>query len=305
MKKARAEGLSRSILDRLKAKAVEGRQSFSEVLELYAAERFLYRLSKSRYRNRFVLKGALLLRHWIGMEARPTRDIDLSGFGQIETMEAKRILRELWRLQVVDDGIELDPSSLEVRPIRPESPVAGLRANFVAYIGKVRLRYQIDIGLNDAVIPSATDMALDSILGLPVMPIKAVTPYTIVAEKIEAMVVLGSANSRMKDYFDLCAVSRNLAFDGMVLKEAVRATFHKRRTPFPDGVPDGLSESFADEPANSLRWKTFINRQWPGEKRIDLIGVIRELCVFVLPILQAAGADMDFLMNWPPGGPWQ
>lgn len=305
MSRIRAEGVSRSILDRLKAKAVERRQSFSEILELYAIERFLYRLSKSRYRDRILLKGALLLRYWIGGEARPTRDIDLSASGQVDIPEARRMLQDLWLLQVVDDGIAFDPTSLEVRPNRPESPVAGLRANFAAHIGNVQLRYQVDIGLDDAVVPSAAEMAPDSILGLPVMLIKSVTPYTAVAEKTETLVVLGSANSRMKDYYDLCMLSRNLAFDGKILKEAILATFHKRRTLFPDRVPDGLSEMFANDPANNLRWNTFMKRQLIGQSTEGLISTIRELKGFVLPVLQAAGAESAFLKTWPPGGPWQ
>lgn len=299
------EGLTRSVLDRLKLRAVERQHAFSEILELYAIERFLYRLGCSPYRDRYFLKGALLLRYWIGADARPTRDIDLMASGRPDIPDVRVFLEDLFRLKVEDDGIAFDTETIEIQRIRPESRVAGIRAKFTGHIGKVRLRYQIDVGLGDVVFPSPKDLMPEAILDFPVTGIKAVTPYTAVAEKLEAMIVLGAANSRMKDYCDLMILSQKLEFEGDILKDAVRATFRRRATPLPEGDPEGLSAAFTEETVNTKRWTAFITKGMLPEGKPDLAHVIQEIKRFALPVLDAAREDATFSKRWPPGGPWR
>ena len=305
MSRTRPEGLTRSVLDRLKLRAIERRRAFSEILELYAIERFLYRLGRSHYRDRYFLKGALLLRYWIGADARPTRDIDLMASGRPDIPDVRAFLEALCGLEVEDDGIAFDTETIEIQRIRPESRVAGIRAKFTGRIGNVRLRYQVDVGLGDAVFPPPNDLMPEALLNFPVVGIKAVTPYTAVAEKLEAMLVLGAANSRMKDYYDLMILSQKLDFDGEILKDAVRATFRSRSTPLPEGKPEGLAPAFAEDAVNAMRWNAFITKGMLSEEKPNLSPVIHKIRRFALPVLDAAREDAAFSKRWPPGGPWR
>jgi len=301
----RAKGISQSVQDRLKREALKRGRPFAELLDLYAIERFLYRLGRSKHRERFVLKGALLMRHWLGVDARPTRDIDLLGPPDLDNDGVRAFLMDLLHLDVEDDGIEYEPDSLSVHPIREESPVAGLRAKFNGYLGRVLLRYQVDVGLGDAVYPPADEIAPGGLLNLPVATLRAYTPYTAVAEKLEAMVVLGEANSRMKDYYDLAALASALDFDGPPLAESIRRSFRRRSTQIPEGAPEGLSASFVEDPLSTGRWRAFIRKGKLTEASAELSDVVARIRSFALPALEAARDNLAFPKHWPPGGPWR
>jgi hypothetical protein len=191
-------GLVHSIHARLKNQARETGRPFAELLELFAVERFLHRLGRSEHRERFILKGALLMRHWLGVHSRPTRDIDLLGPVNLDAEGLRAVLREILQVAVEGDGIEFHLDSISVLPIRVESPVIGLRAKFDARLGRVRLRYQVDAGLGDAVFPPAEEVIPGGLLGFPMASVRAYTPYTTIAEKLEAVVVLGEANTRIR-----------------------------------------------------------------------------------------------------------
>ena len=299
-------GQVHSIQERLKNEARRADRPYVELLELFAVERFLYRLARSRHREQFILKGALLIRHWLGADSRPTRDIDLLGPVDIDADRLRANLKELLALEVEEDGIAYQPESIAMAPIRMESPILGLRAHFDATLGRTRLRYQVDVGLGDAVYPPPEEVASGSLLGLPVASLRAYTPYTTVAEKLEAVAVLGDANSRIKDYYDLALLPRTLAFDGSLLAEAIRRTFARRSTPIPEGVPDGLRDAFAQTPVNASRWKGFLEKgRLLESERPDLEQVVKEIRSFVLPALDAASEANSFDAQWPPGGPWR
>jgi hypothetical protein len=200
-------GIAHSVLVRLKNAAQETGRPFAELLELYAVERLLHRLGRSRHRERFVLKGALLLRAWLGVDARPTRDVDLLGPVDLDAAALRDAIDAILRTDVENDGITFDHESIAVRPIRAGSAVLGLRAKFDAGLARVRLRYQVDVGLGDAVYPPEVEVVPGGLLGMPVASVRAYTPYTSVAEKLEAIVMLGDANSRTKDYYDHATAS--------------------------------------------------------------------------------------------------
>ncbi len=306
MKPPAPSGLVHSIQERLKNEARRTDRPYVELLELFAVERFLYRLARSRHREHFILKGALLMRHWLGADSRPTRDIDLLGPPDIDANRLRADLKDLLAMEVEEDGIAYQPESIAITPIRVGSPVLGLRAHFDAAMGRTRLRYQVDVGLGDAVYPPAEEVASGSLLELPVANLRAYTPYTAVAEKLEAAVVLGDANSRTKDYYDLAMLPRTLAFDGALLAEAIRHTFARRSTPIPEGVPDGLNDAFAQTPVNASRWKGFLDKgRLLESERPSLVQIVREIRTFALPALKAASEATPFGAHWPPGGPWQ
>lgn len=265
MTQSSGSGFVQSVQDRLRNAAKERGRPFAEMLELFAVERFLHRLGRSRQRDRFVLKGALLLRQWLGADTRPTRDVDLLGPVDLDEGALREALEELLCVGVEYDGISFDVRSIVIRPLRAGMAVHGLRAKFDAHLGRTRLRYQMDVGLGDAVFPPAVQIVPGGLLGLPVASVRAYTPYTTVAEKLEAMVVLGDANSRTKDYYDLYQIPRVVAFDGPMLVESIRRTFARRATNIPAEPLEGLGDAFACDPLHATRWRGFLAK---GQLRV-------------------------------------
>jgi len=295
-------GHVQSIQARLTNEAHSSKRPFAEVLELFAIERFLHRLGRSEHRDRFALKGALLLRHWLGTDTRPTRDIDLSVAMALDAEQLRAVLGDILRASVVDDGIEFLLDSIAVTPIRHDSPVLGLRATFDGRLGRTRLRYQVDVGFGDAVFPPTEDVVPGGLLGFPMASIRAYTPYTTVAEKLQAVVELGEANSRLKDYYDLVFLPRSVAFDGPTLVESIRRTFARRSMPIPDGTPEGLGDAFIREPVTITRWKAFLRKSGlDGRANLDLPTLAGEIRRFALPPLEAAHDARPFEVQWPPG----
>ena len=242
MKRPRAEGLPHSIQARLKAKAEAEGPPFAALLDLFGLERFLHRLASSRHGDRFVLKGALLIRHWLGTNTRPTRDVDLMGPEDLGPEVVEQVLTDVLESQLAVDGLEFDLSRLRMEQIRDTSPLPGYRAKFEGYLGQMVLHYQVDMVPAATLYPPERKVQMAGILDFPVAEIKAYTPYSVVAEKLEAMVALGDANSRMKDYYDLAALARGMRFDGEILAEAIRVCFRERSTEIPAGQPEGIME---------------------------------------------------------------
>lgn len=297
------DSLVQSIQDRLRNEARTRGRPYAELVELYAIERFLHRLGNSRHRENFILKGALLLRIWLGVDTRPTRDIDLLGPSDLEEETLRSALEDILKVHVEPDGIEFDLESIAIKPIRAESPVSGLRAKFDARLGRTRLRYQVDAGRGDEVYPPPEDVIPGELLGLDLASVRAYTPYTTVAEKLEAMVILGGANSRLKDYYDLVQLSMHLEFDGALLVEAVNRTFEKRGTSI-DAIPlVGLSDAFGSNTLNAQRWETFHSRSKLDTDE-DLPAAIARIREFVDPVLMAVRGHRTITATWPPRGPW-
>jgi len=274
------------------------------VLARYAAERFLYRLSRSRYADRFVLKGALLMLVWLGETIRPTRDADLLGFGEVTQESLTRIFTDVCNVDVEPDGLKFLPSSIRIAPIRPEDTYGGLRATIHARLGNARLHVQVDVGIGDAVVPEPEWLEYPSLLDFPMPRLKAYHPETAIAEKLHAMVVLGEANSRMRDFFDIHALSKHHHFDGDILARAVRATFERRRTPIPESLPLALTPAFAAIPAKQAQWQGFLGKSGLSAAPAQLSDVVLETATFLEQIIEAARDGAMLKRAWIPGGPW-
>ncbi|HYN78669.1 MAG TPA: nucleotidyl transferase AbiEii/AbiGii toxin family protein, partial [Lamprocystis sp. (in: g-proteobacteria)] len=251
-----------SIRARLLNKAKAGGQDFNLVLTRYALERFLYRLGCSSHAGQFILKGALLFDLWFDIPHRPTRDLDLLGFGPAESRILEVVFRDLCaRTSEPDDGIRFLPETVSVVGIRKEANYAGSRITLVGILAGARCPVQIDVGFGDAVTPSPTPVDYPTLLpDLPAPRLRAYPRETVVAEKLEALVGLGIANSRMKDYFDLWILASHADFDGGTLAQAIRATFERRATRIPEGIPFGLTDEFSQEPQKQTQWRAFLTR---------------------------------------------
>ena len=297
-------GFARSVQVRLVQHAKTLAIDPNVILVRYASERLLYRLAKSPHAERFVLKGALLLLVWLGEAIRPTRDADLLGFGELDTESLRSIFREICAQPVEPDGIEFDVETMRVAPIRVEDAYGGQRVELTARLGKARLRVQVDVGIGDAVVPAPQWLEYPSLLDLPRPRLLAYRPETAVAEKLHAMVVLGEANSRMRDFFDVRALALGCSFDGAVLAEAIAATFARRRTDVPRELPVALTRDFAAIPGKASQWTGFTRRLVSGEPPLELAAVVVAIADFVGPVLHAVARGERFEGAWSPGGPW-
>ncbi len=214
------DGLARSVQTRLVHRAHALEIDPNVVLARYASERLLYRLSRSPHAERFVLKGALMLLVWLGETIRPTRDTDLLGFGATDAESLRRTFADLCVLPVEADGIEFDAGTIRVAPIRREDLYGGQRITLVSHLGSARLPVQVDVGVGDAVFPEPQQIEYPSLLDLPRPKLRAYRPESSIAEKLHAMIELGSKNSRMRDFFDVYALAAAKTFDGAVLAGA-------------------------------------------------------------------------------------
>jgi predicted nucleotidyltransferase component of viral defense system len=296
--------VSASVRARLLKVAKERREDFTLTLMNYAAERFLYRLSRSKHRDRFVLKGAMLFAVRIGERYRPTRDLDLLGLGEATEAAVNAAIQEIVSTPVVDDGLVFDVSTLTVHPIREDNRYGGLRAVMQARLTEARIHVQIDVGFGDAITPCALDLDFPTLLRDMASPhVLAYPTETIIAEKVEAMVDLGISNSRMKDFSDVAIAARRVAFDGESLVLALRATFRRRGTALPDREILALSNHFVHDSSAQANWKAFAARSQQSEFE-SLQQIVEELQRFLQEPFACARSEESFVAQWRPGGPW-
>jgi predicted nucleotidyltransferase component of viral defense system len=256
--------LPASIHARLLNRAKERGEDFNMLLNRFAIERFLYRLSQTPLRDRFWLKGALLFDLWFDVPHRPTRDADFLGLGPEDPKALEDDVRTICAVKV-DDGIEFDRATIKIEPIRERDHYGGLRVRLVGLLGKTRCPIQIDVGFGDAVTPGPRDATYPTLLDdLPAPNLKVYPRETVVAEKLEAIASLGMANTRVKDFYDLRGLIREGKLDSQVLGEAIAATFARRKTRLPENVSVALSDEFAKDVSKQKQWKAFL-----GKNRLD------------------------------------
>ncbi len=297
----KTKDMAASVRARLLLLAKQRGEDFQLVLTRYAGERLLYRLSQSKYEKQFVLKGASLFTLWKGQPHRATRDIDLLGFGDPSEEHLYSVFKKVLSAESVDDGIHFDLDSMTVGPIRIDLAYGGIRATLDAYVSKARIRVQVDVGFGDAVTPDAEIVEFPTLLDFPAPTLRAYPRETVVAEKLEAMVKLGMANSRMKDFYDIVFLSESFSFDGDMLAKAIAATFDRRQTPRPTKHPVALTSEFVADPSKNTQWNAFI-RKTGAQPMGDFLSVIETITRFVYAPLTTQGS---FPQHWSPGGPWK
>lgn len=252
--------MAASVRARLLNKARTDGLDFQLLLTRYALERLLYRLSISPEKDHFLLKGALLFDLWYDVPLRPTRDIDLLGFGPAEIPHLVTVFEGLCALEV-DDGISFDMNSIKAEEIRKEANYSGIRLTLAGWIEGAKCPVQVDVGFGDAVTPVPESVVYPVIFDeMPAPHLRVYPKYTVVAEKLEAIITLGMANSRMKDYFDLWVILRDAQLDRAILVQAVSATLNRRATKKPGGVPVGLSDQFSKDAQKITQWNAFVKR---------------------------------------------
>lgn len=278
--------LAASIRARLKLRADASKQDFNLTLTHYGLELFLYRLSISPHSGNYLLKGALLFSLWYDQPHRPTRDVDLLGFGPDDIDTAVEAFRDICSI-AEEDGIVFNPASIKGSMIRKDAGYGGVRIDLQAKLDGARIVLQVDIGFGDAVTPAPESVRYPVLLDdLPAPLLRSYPKYTVVAEKFHAVCLLGMANTRMKDYFDLWVLLTEGGLDTAELRRAVEATFSRRQLAIPDTIPSGLSDAFAQDGMKQAQWAAFLKKN--RLQALDLIEVVRLLRNAFQPLQMAA-----------------
>lgn len=275
--------LESSIQARLLNYSRVNKREYGQVLTMFALERLLYRLGQSKHSENFLLKGALLFDLWFDVPLRPTRDIDLLGFGLAELPYVVGVFEDLSRLKVAD-GMDYKTESIQADEIRKQANYAGIRVSLLALLGNSRISIQVDIGYGDAVTPAPEEAVYPVLLDdLPAPKLRVYPMYTVVAEKFETLVSLGIANTRMKDYFDLWVLRQQGKFDNELLRTAIAETFLLRGKPLPKGVPVGLSDEFSGDVQKQRQWLVFLKKNQLAP--LDLGVLIVGLRAWLMPLI--------------------
>ncbi len=292
--------IAASVRQKLKNKAAHDKRPFAELLQYYAMERFLYRLTQSEYAGLFILKGALMLRAWKSPVIRPTMDIDMLG---ITSNEVGSICNQIANIIAIDtdDGLLFDPATIRGEIIKEDADYEGVRVRFIGYLGNARVTMQIDVGFGDIIHPEPVEMELPNILDSPALRLLCYSRESAIAEKFEAIIKLGELNSRMKDFYDIWLLSRQFEFNGAELAEAVRLTLDHRGTEIPE-----VDTAFTDNFVNSKQgqWKAFHKRLGQEYAPDDFFEVIVGIKAFLEPVASALKNSSNIPIKWKVAGPW-
>ncbi len=295
-----------SVKQRLLNLAAKNHEDFNFVLTRYGIERFLYRLSQSNYADDFILKGAMLFHlKPVPLPYRATGDVDLTTHGSPVPTELVHLFKTICQVEVIADGLTFDPKSVQAELIREGQDYEGVRVRLEGRMGSARLPLQIDVGFGDALTPHPKREPLATLLDFPPPCLFINSWETVVAEKFHALVDLGMANSRMKDYFDLHYLATTVPFNGSNLAQAIQATFDRRRTPNPTTLPIGLSAVFSADPMKQSQWQAFHKRIRRDSKHQTLTKTVKDLQDFLMPPVTALTEHHPFIKKWPIGGPWK
>lgn len=290
-----------SVRQRLLNRARRDQRPFSELLQYYAMERFLYRLSRSPHADRFILKGALMLRAWRSPEFRPTMDIDLLGRTSNEVSSVVAQIRDILAVNVPPDGLVFDPDSISAERITEDADYEGIRIRFRGALDSARVNMQVDIGFGDVVFPAPEESDLPTMLDFPAPRLMCYSRESAIAEKFEAMLKLRELNSRMKDFYDIWLLARQFDFEGKKLVEAIRLTLERRGTIIPDEIA-AFTEGFTG--AKQVQWTAFTKKLKHDHVPASFAEVVMTVGAFLGAVASALSSGTSVPVKWVAPGPW-
>lgn len=275
---------------------------YAELLQYYAIERFLYRLGESKHRSRFILKGALMFHAWGAPLSRSTKDIDLLGYTDNAVENLVTIVQEICAQVVPPDGMIFEQEQVRGQRIKEGAQYEGVRLRFLGQLGKARIHMQVDVGFADIVTPHPITVDYPTILKMPAPQLRGYPREAVVAEKVHAMVVLGTLNSRMKDFYDVWLLAHHFDFEGITLQEAIRQTFSQRKTAIPQKLPVAFSDQFARD--KQSQWQAFLRRTRLDLDFKEFDKIINDCKIFLFALLNACATNKQFDKRWQAGKSW-
>ncbi len=296
--------LSASVHQRLLNKAKESSRPFNELLQYFAIERFIYRLSKSHHADQFILKGALMFSAWCGHGSRPTMDIDLLGKIDNQLNTITTVMKDACLTDVKPDGMSFDVDTVAAIRITEDAVYEGVRVRVRGSLGKIRVSIQIDIGFGDVIVPNASTVSYPAILDFPAPELKGYTMESTIAEKFQAMVKLGVLNSRMKDFYDIWFLSRTFDFKGELLGEAIEKTFEKRST-LVNPKAALFDPSFGTDRDKDVQWKGYIRKAKLTGAPERFEEIVLTVKLFLEPLATSIAERKVFNHIWAAPGPWR
>jgi len=302
MKQDKNKSIAHIVFHKLRSIAKTNNEDFSLLLARYGMERLLYRLSISPYKERFILKGASLFLVWKGQSYRVTRDADLLGFGNLDVLQLTDIFCNICSIEFPDDGMIYLSETLKADKISEAQEYEGVQIKLTGLLNEARIPLQIDIGFGDIITPAPENIEYPTLLSIPPAILRAYTRYSLIAEKFEAMVDLGIANSRMKDFYDIWLLSKFFSFDGNILQKALKNTFERRKTIYPTSIPFAFTSDFYNNPQKLIQWEAFVKRARLKISADSLTSVTTDISAFLTPVIQSYGT---FENVWSPEvGKW-
>ncbi|MBP5423069.1 MAG: nucleotidyl transferase AbiEii/AbiGii toxin family protein [Paludibacteraceae bacterium] len=285
-----------SVKDRLKKQAASSGKTFQETLTAYGLERTVYRLSVSEFAERFTLKGGIFLYALVeGRFARATSDIDLlAGNMPNDSEDMKKIFENIFSIEC-DDALRYDLGTLDVVDITEFKEYHGVNVSIMAYLDRTKVPVSIDIGFGDVVYPDKVKMEFPVMLDMETPEIYAYSIASVISEKFEAIVSLGDANSRYKDFYDVYILANQYDLDGSELKEAVKETFEHRRTGFEDIF--AFKDEFTASKIHQSRWNAFLKKK-KAIVNVELDEVISLLRRLLSPIVESITKDKEYVAEW-------
>ncbi|MEJ2415860.1 MAG: nucleotidyl transferase AbiEii/AbiGii toxin family protein [Exilibacterium sp.] len=296
------KNIAASVRQKLLNHARTDKRPFAELLQYYAMERFLYRLSQSTHSKHFILKGALMLRVWESPEFRPTMDIDMLGKTSNDEANIVSQITEILNLAVEPDGLNFDVASIQSERIKEDADYQGVRIRFRGTLDSARINMQIDIGFGDIVHPSPEECDLPTMLDFTAPRLLCYSRESAIAEKFEAMVKLGILNSRMKDFYDIWLLSRQFNFNGSQLAQAIQLTFKQRGTALSDNIV-AFQAPFIEE--KQVQWTAFCRRINQEYLPNDFSDIVAQVTSFLAPIIEAARSGQPFVKIWMAANEWR
>jgi predicted nucleotidyltransferase component of viral defense system len=298
------KNIAASVHQRLLNKAKESSRPFNELLQYFAIERFIFRLSKSPHADKFILKGALMFAAWHGPASRPIMDIDLMGKIDNSLEAITAAIKDACLVDVEADGIYFNAETVEAVRITEDAVYEGVRVRVHCSLGNARISIQIDIGFGDVIVPSPSKISYPVILDFPAPELKGYTMESTIAEKFQAMVKLGVLNSRMKDFYDIWLLSRTFDFKGKILAEAVEKTFEKRYTPVTLDA-SLFDPSFGKDRDRNVQWRGFISKTKLINVPESFEEVMTTVKLFLEPLAASILEQRAFNSKWIAPGPWR
>lgn len=296
--------MGHSVRVRLKNLAKAGHRDVAYLFQRYAFERFYWRIGKSPFADRFILKGAFLFILWMGPMFRVTQDTDLESTLRPDLDGMKAVFAEIASLAAEhDDGVRYDVASIETSEIKTLDEYKGVRVRFNAFIERARIPLQFDIGFGDSVFPKPQVAEYPALLGGERPRLKVYPQYTVVSEKVSAMIDRGMDNTRLKDYFDIWALTETFAFDLGLLATAFARTLGRKGIPVPGDWPDGLTDAYAANAMKISQWNAFLRKTQPQVRPDSLAGAVERIRTFLAPVLE--GEDRPHLAWSPETKQWE